>query len=373
MSWSVTGQVPVKIAGQGILLKSGGIFEVSASTGGRVIDMAVAVGSIVHEGQIVARIAQPELAEHLIEAKNTAKNLKAKQQRLIASGTAETRLAVAYLEEQRRGLEQSIAAASTSLTWLGEKIATQQKLVDEGRLTKQTLITSIQQRDDLRARVDANTTELTQIRLKRLQAEAMQDRDAQALRTQVDEADVQIAQLERQLSAATEVTSPYTGRIIEVLTEQGNMIDRGAPLLRLDLAGRTVKELEAVLYVASRDGKRIKPGMAVHLAPSTVRPEEYGYILGKVTYVSDFPTTSKGMERILKNDELVAALAKGDPPYEIHADLLIDPATVSTYRWSSSKGPNLKIQSGTLCSAQITVETRRPIEMMLPIRAARGQ
>ena len=57
----------------------------------------------------------------------------------------------------------------------------------------------------------------------------------------------------------------------------------------------------------------------------------------------------------------------GSARKNIRADLIVDSDTVSRYRWSSSKGPPLKIQSGTLATAQITVASRRPIEMVIPL------
>ena len=161
--------------------------------------------------------------------------------------------------------------------------------------------------------------------------------------------------------------STFSGRVIEVMTEQGDLVTPGQPLLRLDRTGRTVTGLEAVVYVPSGYGKRIRSGMEVRIAPSSVAPEEYGYLLGTVTYVSDFPTTSRAIQRTLRNPELVAKLTQGDAPYEIRADLRLDPTTVSGYRWSSSDGPPIDILTGTLCGALITVERRRPIDLVIPL------
>ena len=90
-------------------------------------------------------------------------------------------------------------------------------------------------------------------------------------------------------------------------------------------------------------------------------------MVGRVTYVSDYPSTSRGMLRILKNDKLLTSLVGADSPYEVHADLLVDEHTLSGYRWSSSQGPPLKIQSGTRAAAYITVASKRPIEMVIPL------
>jgi HlyD family secretion protein len=50
-----------------------------------------------------------------------------------------------------------------------------------------------------------------------------------------------------------------------------------------------------------------------------------------------------------------------------------DPKTPSGFRWSSSQGPPVEIFSGTLVSASIVTEEKRPISYVLPIlRSAMG-
>ena len=71
IGWGVMGKLPENVGGMGILVKSGGVFEVVPATSGRVIDLAVAVGDSVTDGQVVARIAQPELSDRLQAAKAT--------------------------------------------------------------------------------------------------------------------------------------------------------------------------------------------------------------------------------------------------------------------------------------------------------------
>jgi HlyD family secretion protein len=130
--------------------------------------------------------------------------------------------------------------------------------------------------------------------------------------------------------------------------------------------GRTVKDLEAVIYVPSSTASRSRSACRRLIAPRTVKQEEFGMMLGRVTYVSDFPATSRGMRRVLKNDKLITGLAGSDAPYEVHADLLVDASTASKYKWSSSQGPPLRIQSGTLAVAHVTVASRRPSSWWFP-------
>jgi HlyD family secretion protein len=365
--WGVFGTIPEKVGGTGILVKSGGIYEVIPTAGGRVVDVAVAVGEEVSEGQVVARVEQPDLADRLQQARVTLANLRAEHAQIVDFGGRDATLQSTYLAQQRASLLQSIAASEASVQALTERIESEEKLAQNGLVTKNTLLGTRQQLNAQREKIADARSRLTQIESQQLGLRNKADEDTRGSRARIQDQEIRVADLERQLRSASEVVAPYTGRILEVMTERGNVVAAGEPILSLDLTGRAVKDLEAVIYVPSVHGKRIRPGMTIQIAPSTVKQEEFGLMLGTVTYVSDFPATSKGMRRVLKNEKLVSGLSGGDAPYELHADLVVDPSTVSRYRWSSSKGPPLKIQSGTLATGSIEVSSRRPIEMVIPL------
>ncbi|HET6229540.1 MAG TPA: NHLP bacteriocin system secretion protein [Longimicrobiaceae bacterium] len=365
--WGVVGSVPEKVGGDGILVKSGGVFEVVPLGSGRVADVAVRVGEVVNEGQVVARIAQPDLMAAVSGARASLEDLRVQHRQLVEFGSREVQMQSQYLAQQRVNLTQAIHAGEEDLGWLREKIANQDRLVTQGLITRQTLLTTKQQYDAADKDVRANRNQLQQNLVDQTTLREKKQQEVLASQLKINEAEMGLRRQEEELRRSSEVVSPYTGRVLEVMTEQGHVINRGEPVLRMDLAGKTVKSLEAVIYVPSTQGKKIRPGMRIQISPSTVRQEEYGYVLGTVTYVSDFPATAQGMSRILKNDALVTALAGGGAPYEVHADLIPDPDTHSRYRWSSPGGPPTEIQSGTLCKAFITLVERRPIEMVLPI------
>ena len=364
--WGVVGSIPQNVGGVGILIKSGGVFDVAPLAGGRVLDVAVKVGDLVTEGQVVARIEQTELRDHLQNLQATLANLREQHAQILAHGGRDLALQTTYLAKQRAALEQAIASSERSLAWYAEKIASQEKLVEEGLMTKQTLLTSRQQQDNERGKINDARSQLAQIEVKESELQIRRQQEIATSQTKIDDKARAIAEAERDVKTKTEVVAPHTGRILGIMTEQGAVVSKGEPILSLDLTGRAVKDLEGVFYVPSLHGKQVRAGMPILIAPSTVKQEEYGLMLGKVTYVSDFPATSKGMQRVLKNDKLVLGLAGQDAPYEVHADLTVDPDTPSHYRWSSSSGPPLRIQSGTLASGNITIGSKRPIEMVIP-------
>ncbi len=365
--WSFFGSIPTKVQGQGILIKSGGVFEVVSVGSGQVTDIAVEVGDRVSEGQAIARIAQPQLREELQQARANLRELKAQYARVQRFSQQDLQLQTTYVEQQRANLEQSIRIGEERLGWLEDKINSQEQLLEEGLITRQTLITTQQTYHRTKEEVEDNRNQLTQLESRTLTQTNDAEQDLLTWQFQINETERNIEQLEEEYDLMSKVISPYTGQVLEIMAEPGNLIQAGVPVVRLDLVGRAIKDLEAVVYISSIDGKRIKPGMEIQIAPSTVKQEEYGFMQGDVTYVSDFPATTQGMMRVLKNQQLVQSLSMGSAPFEIYADLRLDPSTISGYVWSSSDGPPLDIQTGTMCQALITVEVRRPIELVLPI------
>jgi HlyD family secretion protein len=366
-SWSVIGRIPDTVAGTGILARSGGVLEVVPTTGGRVSDVAVDVGDKVIEGQVVARLERDDLAERLRQARLSLASMQTERSAITAFGRRDLEAQRAALAIQRRSLDESMTASAEQLRWLTQKIAAQEPLAQKGLITQSALANTRQQYEAAREGLGRTRTELSQLQIRQLDLDRRLHGERTTSESRIREQQLVVQDLERQLRIATEVISPASGRILEALVERGAVVGPGEPLLTLDLSGRAVQDLQAILFVPSEQGKRIRPGMTIRIAPATVKQEEYGLMLGRVTYVSDFPATSKGMRRILKNDALVASLSQGDAPYEVHAELIADLSTPSGFRWTSASGPPARIQSGTLAAARIEVAARRPLEMVIPL------
>jgi HlyD family secretion protein len=332
-----------------------------------VTDVSVSVGDSVSEGQVVAWVAQPELSARLQEARARLAALRADYARTLSFSGNDARLQGQSVAEQRRNLQQSIATDERTQQWLAERVATQEQLVGQGLLTRSTLLATRQQLEQTQEKVRAARSQLAQLDVQKLSSDNERTRQVSASRREIDVAQLEVDKLEREFRRTSQVVSPYTGRILEVMTEQGKMTGRGEPVLNLDLTGSSVKNLVAVIYVPSMHGKKLRAGMDIQIAPSTVRQEEFGMMLGKVTFVSNFPATPRGMTMALKNDQLVQSLSGSGAPYEVHADLIVDPTTRSRYRWSSSGGPPVEIQSGTLANGLVTVDRQRPIAAVLPL------
>jgi HlyD family secretion protein len=365
--WGFLGKIEQDVPCSGMLVKTGGVFEVSALANGRITDLAVRVGDMVTEGQVVARMSQPELADKVLEARAALTELRTQHTEIAVHGSKDVSLQTRLLAQQRATVTQTIGAAEQSAKSFRETVELQGKLVREGLLTRQTELATQRQLDQTEQQIGDGHSQLAQIAVHEQELRAKREEEVSASRIKIAAQERVIAELEREMKSNTEIVSQHTGRILEIIADEGTLVAAGDAIVTLDLTGRTVKELEVVLYVPSSYGKQIQVGMTAYVSPSTVKREEFGLMVGRITYVSDYPATSRGMLRILKNDKLLTSLVGADSPYEVHADLLVDEHTFSGYRWSSSQGPPLKIQSGTRAAAYVTVASRRPIEMVIPL------
>ena len=103
-----------------------------------------------------------------------------------------------------------------------------------------------------------------------------------------------------------------------MLANRGDVVNPGTAILSVEVLS---ENLQAVLFVPASAGKKVQPGMTVRVSPSTVKREEYGSMLGKVTWVAEFPSTSRGMTRLLGNDALVTKLMEQGPPIQVNVAL----------------------------------------------------
>ena len=367
LTWSVVGSLAEKVGGSGILVRSGGVLEVVASAPGQVTDVAVSPSDSVTAGQVVARLAQPELFDQLQLLRDRLEAESEQFEEMVSYLQQNTRLEERTLGQRRANVERTLVADSASLRALAERIVAREQLVAQGLVTRSSLLATRQQYEDFLQRIRAGASQLAQLEVERLALHNRAGDQEQQGQLRIDQLAAEVQHLQRQFLNASEVVSTYTGRVLEVMTEQGNIVGRAQPILSLDRTGADVQDLVAVVYVPSIYGKMIQPGMRIQVSPFTVRQEEFGMMLGTVTFVSNFPATPRGMLRVLKNAQLVSELSGGGAPYEVHAELSIDPSTESGYRWTSSAGPPTKIESGTTALATVTVAEQRPISKVIPL------
>ena len=361
--WSIFGQIPDKVAGTGILIRGGAIYDVVAVGSGRISEIKVNPGDIVSAGEVIATASSPELQ---LKAKNLREQLDKQNSDEDEMKKADEESSDLEKEATETEISNLLAAKQQSLTMIGflqQKVVTRQTLVNQGVLTQADLLSARSELINAQQQVASDDLQISQAHARESSSEnSVQERNTNR-RLSKDDIRRQLSESESELAMSGSIVSIYSGRVIELMAGQGDLVQAGTPVVSLEDLNAS---LRAVIFIPAGDGKKVVPGMEIRISPATVKREEYGALVGTVQTVSDFPSTAEGVNRTLRNTELDATLTGNGSVIELFANLIPDRNTFSGYRWSSSKGPPLHVASGTLATAEVVVGSEHPISIIIP-------
>lgn len=366
IGWSFWGTVKTKLNVTGVLL-GGEVYEVVSTSQGQLIDLKVNIGDKVDKGDIIAIIQQPELSQQVEEAKALVKERISELEKLRSFGNQDTRIQGELIQQQRNSINLQIQANKKNLEFLNNQLKMENGLLEKGLITRSQVVNTEQQIENTINSTESLKAQMVQTSSQKLNLGFDFQQKVSMSEQRIAEAERRLAHLIERDDIQTNIKSPHGGEVIEILSDAGIVVGQGTPLFKLksneQVAGN---KLRGVLYIPSQDGKKIKVGMEALVVPSTVQPQEFGFMKGKVTYVSDFPITQKGMMTSVKNDQLVQGLLRMGAPFEVYVEFEKDAASYSGFKWTSAKGPDVFINEGTSCMGKITVRTERPAGIVVP-------
>lgn len=368
ITWGVVGRIPSKIDGQGILIKTGGVVDILANSTGRLTILYVEEGEAVDKGQIIARIDQADLVDELSVSRKLLEELAGRRDHRSSLNQVSKSKGEKYRGEQDASLRLAVQRGQEQIRNLKARINEQEELLDEGLVTKQALLESWRKLLDVQKEIEDSVIQINKLDLQQVNEVLVSEAEDFTLNQEINRLKRQIATLELKLDSNSKVISPSQGKVIEIRSAIGNLVKPGDPLLSMEKTDRA-QDLELVLYVSPQEGKRVEVGKLVQISPSTVKREEFGYMLGMVTSVSTYPSSRNAMMQILNNEQLVDMFSEREVPVAIRANLIPAPKNNrnrSGYKWSSANGPPVELSTGTLCSVEITIKSNRPISFVIP-------
>ncbi|MGB3135444.1 MAG: NHLP bacteriocin system secretion protein [Nodosilinea sp.] len=425
-AWSLFGQIPTTVTGQGLLIYPSDMVTVQSDSSGQIASIEVSESQIIKVGDVIATIDQSELKTQLELAQQQLTQLQ--QQDTVAQQQQQQRKAldVVAIAQQRRTLEQELRSLQTltpvlrtraveSLTSqrqaLNQQIATQtamletyqqrwenwQSLEDKGAMSKEQVLEAQltyqeaqTQLNQLQAELEAldvqdteaqqsylsNQTQISELQaqLQELQATAAAQGEQDMASGTVRQKEIQttertIAQLQQQLARDGKITSNYGGQVVEIMAQPGQRLDPGVGVSLVATHAEGEDQLTSVAFLPVSDGMKITEGMALQVTPTTVKREEYGGIVGTVERVSSFPVTQAGAARLVGNPDILPGIMGQGPHIAVFARLERDENSEndSGLRWSASPlGPKQVMSPGMTTTVRVTVETRRPISYVMP-------
>lgn len=366
ISWTIIGKLPTQIGGNGILLMSGGVMDVSAISQGQISEVYIKPGDAVTEGDILAEIKQPDLELKYLNSKEHVRLLKERFESIKNYNDKDLAQKRNLLELDANNKNKRIEKNIERIEFVNNQIKSRTELLDQGLITNENLNQTKEMLFEIEQQNLVLKNELEQIELNLFEQEKQTEFELSDLSGQIIDEEANLREIKSKLDINSKIRSPYTGRVVELKVNAGKIIGSGAVILSIERTFSN-EELEAIIYVPANQGKKIRSKMEVKISPSTVEVEKYGFIKGVVIQVSEYPASFEGMLNTLGNKELASTFFQGGlPPLAVRVRLKKNLDVPSGYNWTSGEGPHTQIKSGTLCSAKIVVKNRRPISLIFP-------
>ncbi|HHF7346047.1 TPA: NHLP bacteriocin system secretion protein [Legionella feeleii] len=362
VAWSLWGTIDTRISGNGILISGGQkIYDVIAEDSGRLLTVNVKIGDLVKKGQKLATIKLPLLALELEHKQQMLDSLQKQRGNLHQFIQKDFKLEKQNNIVLQQNWAKDLENANLHVQYLKKSLDEQEKLVDkvvsrqELAELKSNYFKELQQRDEIRKKMLENVIEFKR------RTEANQQRLVE-ISNRILQVQLDLALIQKKLKVGSIILSPVDGEIINIIGKPGEIVQSGVKIMDIEPYAETV---DAVIYVPAGMGKVILPGMPAQVVPSTVTKQEYGSIVGVVEDVANFPSSQSSMMAVLSNEKLVEDFTKYGPQLYVRINLT-KADTPSHYKWTTSKGPNMIVTNGTLCTADIITKKQPPISLLIP-------
>jgi HlyD family secretion protein len=254
---------------------------------------------------------------------------------------------------QQSVLVHTIATRQEQLQSLRTILEGQRELLGDGLITRQRYEQTRQQALGAESDIDNARTMLQKLSVEQIEIAATRENRLREVSNRLLQAQSRLEDLILQHDLASRIVSPHDGIVVETMAMQGDVVKNGQPIVSVEINEGL---LEAVVYLPpNSNAKLLKAGMPAQISPATAKKERFGYLVGTVTAVAQYPATELGMLSLFNNATLVRELTRNGPPISVQVQLTKDAASRSGYRWSSTAGAMVELSSGTLATGTFVV------------------
>ncbi len=361
--WSVFGTYRVTVSGIGLLVPENGAFvQVYAPKSGW-LESYPDRGDSVKQGQLIARLSSPEGQERLADADSRLEQLKRQRVELISRFDDRIANEERAAARRREALTEAISLGEARVKELQAMLDVREGLQSKGLMTNDRVLEVRERLFAAREAISRARADILTIDAQMITLRAQHAQELDTLDRQIRDSEGQLTQVSLSQDLATSIYSRVTGTVVLDEVTSHALVSAGQRILVIETGD---KRLEALLYVPAEQGKQVRPGMEVQLSPTIAKKEEYGTLLGRVVRVDPVPETETALAERLSNRDLARQFTKAGPPLQV--EILLDKGDDGplSYDWTSSRGNEVELTSGTLLDGQVTIRTGRPIALVIP-------
>lgn len=156
------------------------------------------------------------------------------------------------------------------------------------------------------------------------------------------------------------------GRVTSIATSIGSVVTTGADVATVERVQGPDDPLVATLYIPGGEMAGVSAGDPVDLTVPSVPTQQYGVLRGEVKAVGRAPRTREQITAFLGDRRLAEQFTAQGTPVAVVVELERSAGSESGYRWSKDGGPPYPLQSMTVVSGAVHLDTQHPAEWLLP-------
>lgn len=362
--WLIWGSIPIEARGVGIAVNEKGLYNLDTAFSGFVQQLYAPVGTEVKTGDLLALLDDPELDARQKALQQTVDKLTTQLAHLRQEISLEKNALVRSLEKGVQATEFKIGTLEKDIPFLEEDVRLKRLVASKGLLDSDTL----RQMQELlwSKKMDIEKSKTDLMNLHFLLKKEYRHNEITLLEEHLREISKEKALIDAQLRY-NHIYSPIQGKILEWFVQPQNYVSKGELIARLELDSQS----SSMLFYGYLpiENKKIALNATVKIELTTVKPQEYGAMLGHITRVSQHAVSPEFLTRMIHNPALIDYLLqkKGGAVFEVVIEPERDPTTPSGYRWTSGKGPDIQLTSGTLCLFNGLIEEISPLYYFFPV------
>ena len=363
--WAFLGSLPIQVLGQGLVVRSDGLFTVQASVGGYVRKVLLSSGNRFTEKQLLMEVYDPEDLVRLQAALEKVETQEQDYERLRQEIEEEGKAVRFALKERLDTARYTMSQRRAELPFLEETLRERTTLFEDGLINKNVLL-------DAKDRVASRRIEIEQLGAQIAETEAELAKAYRGEELEHKEQELIRIREERDIlefrRSASNIIAPQTGKVLEVLVNPGNFVKPGQTVLWAESDKGSDDGVHVLAFFPVQQGKRLKVGDRVFLELSTVDAQEHGMLEAHVEEISSYAVSVDSMGQEIHNKNLIQYLMGGHEAV-VRTRLRLSPSThtESLFNWTSGNGPDELVTSGTVCTVKGVVEGVRPIDYVFPM------
>lgn len=358
--WVFFGYIPVTIEGKGIIVSRSGLANIQAQIEGEVDRLSVRRGQVIKKGDPILTIEDPKLQLKFQAAESRVTIAQTELKQLQGQIEQEGKAMKAATEAKLAAAKFNVAQLEEQVDFLTREVNSHRALLEKGLISGVQFRTEeqmlIQKKIDLETKRSELNHILAEIK-KEYRPEELRNKEQQLL-TEKEQRDILQLSLNQ-----SKVRSPYDGRILEIMVNNGDRVKPGSALIWLEKS--PVDKPIIYSYFPIESGKKISQQTEVEMRVPEVNHNVYGNILGHVVSVSQYAVSKENIYNKIQNktiaDNLIGSNAAS-------VEIIIDPEEDDGhFKWTSGQSPPQTVSTGTLVIVEATVEKVRPIYYLLPL------